>query len=253
MKLKLFFAVVFASLQSFALSNSVAAEETGWQSVAFIKVPFVETDGSIGLGHCNAALINDRTLLTAAHCVQNSALNRGHKLEVQLGDYHYIIKDGVKKKIGYKVKITHLSSVVIKVLPGTNLDSTSTIPPQLDIAFLKLDQPINVPSDFVFAELWNQSLPQLTSAHRPTLVSINYAETVTHMDTRQKALLNNFSMSGPVMYSTSTSRVAPGDSGAPLFAMINNKTYLIGVVKGTVRQFMTERDVLVTLQGRMQP
>lgn len=246
-------ALFFISSSAYALSNSVSAEEKGWQSVSFIKIPYPANDDDGGAGMCNATLLDSQTLLTAAHCFIKSSFLTGDKLEIEVGEYVYIVKDGVKKKIGYKPTIKHSSSGKLKMLNGVNLNSKSVISPELDIIIVKLDAPLSLPTDFVFAPLWNKPLPQLTAANKLTVVTINYVETISHMDTKQKATLNEYKQTQNNIYSTSTSRVAPGDSGGPLFAEINGKTYLIGVVKGTVKQFLMERDIYVTLQGRLTP
>ena len=252
--LKLLFAsLLFISGSAYALSNSVSAEEIGWQSVVFIKIPYPANDPDGGVGMCNATLLDSQTLLTAAHCFIKSSFLTGEKLDIEVGEYVYVVKNGVRKKIGYKTTIRHSSSGKIKMLKGVNLNSTSVISPELDIVIVKLDAPVSLPSDFIFAPLWNKPLPQLTVANKPTVVTINYMETVSHMDTKQKAVLNEYKQNANNLYSTSTSRVAPGDSGGPLFASIEGKTYVIGVVKGTVKQFFMERDIYVTLQGRLTP
>ena len=252
--LKLLFAsLLFISTSAYALSNSVSAEEIGWQSVVFIKIPYPANDPDGGVGMCNATLLDSQTLLTAAHCFIKSSFLTGEKLDIEVGEYVYVVKNGVRKKIGYKPTIRHSSSGKVKMLKGVNLNSTSVISPELDIVIVKLDAPVNLPSDFIFAPLWNKPLPQLTSANQPTVVTINYMETVSHMDTKQKAVLNEYKQTANNIYSTSTSRVAAGDSGGPLFASIGGKTYVIGVVKGTVKQFFMERDIYVTLQGRLTP
>lgn len=245
-------ALVLLSGTAHGLSNSTAAEEIGWQSVVQIKIPFpVDDEGGAGL--CNATLLDSQTLLTAAHCFIKSPFMTGSKLDIEVGEYIYIVKDGVRRKIGYKTTIKHASSGKLKILKGVNLNSTGVISPALDIAIVKLDAPMSLPSNFIFATLWNKALPQLTAANKLTVVSVNFVETISHMDAKQKALLNEYKQTENNIYSTSTSRVAPGDSGAPIFASINGKTYVIGVVKGTVRQFLMERDIYVTLQGRLIP
>ena len=251
---KLFIAsLLFVTQSVFALSNSVAAEEMGWQSVTFIKIPYPANDPDGGAGMCNATLLDSQTLLTAAHCFIKSSFLTGDKLDIEVGEYVYSNKNGVRRKIGYKPTIKHASSGKLKTLKGVNLNSTSVISPELDIIIVKLDAPLSLPSNFIFAPLWNKLLPQLTAANQLTVVSVNYIETISHMDTKQKATLNEYKQTANNIYSTSNSRVAPGDSGAPLFASIEGKTYLIGVVKGTVKQFFMERDIYVTLQGRLTP
>ncbi|MEQ1723353.1 MAG: trypsin-like serine protease, partial [Pseudobdellovibrio sp.] len=202
-------------------------------------------------GYCNGTLIDAYTLISAAHCFQRSEIGAGKKMRIEIGEYRYIVKDGVKIKIGYRAMIKHDSSVKVRVLPGVNLNGTATIPPELDIAVVKLDQPVAVPAEFVYAPIWNTALPGLNAASKLSIVSINIMETISHNDTKQMAVLNKFTQGRINIESTSTSRVAQGDSGAPLFAMINGKTYLIGVVKGTVSTFGSTRDIFVTLQGRI--
>lgn len=51
------------------------------------------------------------------------------------------------------------------------------------------------------------------------------------LDTKRLSSLNNFKWNGYV-YSKSLSRVEEGDSGAPLFALINGKQKVFAVVKG---------------------
>ena len=245
--------LLLISTNTYALSNSVAAEEAGWKSVVFIKIPYPANDDDGGVGMCNATLLDSQTMLTAAHCFIKSSFLQGEKLDIEVGEYTYIVKNGVRKKIGYKATIKHASSGTLKILNGVNLNSTSVISPELDIAIVMLDAPLSLPADFIFAPLWNKPLPQLTAANKLTVVSVNVIETIAHLDSKQKATLNEYKQTSNNVYSTSLSRVAPGDSGAPLFASIEGKTYLIGVVKGTVKQFFMERDIYVTLQGRLKP
>lgn len=250
---KLFIAIIISacSLNTFALSNSIAAEDKGWESVILLAIPSFDTDGSQVTGYCNGTLIDAYTFISAAHCFQRSEIPAGKKMRVEIGEYRYIIKDGVKIKVGYRSIIRHESSVKVRTLPGVNLNSTGTIPPELDIVVVKLDAPVAVPPEFIYAPLWNQALPALNTSNKVSIVSINPMETISHNDTKQMAVLNRFTQARINIESTSTSRVAQGDSGAPVFATINAKTYLIGVVKGTVSTFGSTRDIFVTLQGRL--
>ncbi len=250
--MKLLLTILLLSINSHALSNSIAAEDKGWQSNVFLTIPSFDDSNDKVNGYCNGTLIDATTLISAAHCFVRSEVLTGKKMMIEVGEYRYIDKNGVKVKIGYKHMIHHETSVKIRFLPGVNPNATGSVPPELDIVVVKLDAPVNVPTDFAFAPLWNSSLPQLSVANsKLTIVSINVEETISHMDTKQMAMLNKFTQGRFNIESTSTSRVAPGDSGAPVFAVINGKTYLIGVVKGIVQTFGSVRDIFVTLQGRL--
>lgn len=249
--MKLFIIILLLSFNSYALSNSVAAEDKGWQSNVLLSIPSFDNSNDKVTGYCNGTLIDSNTLISAAHCFVRSEVLTGKKFKIEVGEYRYVVRDGVKIKIGYKHTIQHETSAKIRFLAGVNPNGTGTVPPELDIVVVKLDAPISLPTDFAYAPLWNSALPQLTTAAKMTIVSINFMETISHMDTKQMAVLNKFSQGRINIESTSNSRVAQGDSGAPVFGVINGKTYLIGVVKGTVQTFGSVRDIFVTLQGRL--
>lgn len=250
--MKLFTLVLLLSLNSFALSNSVAAEDKGWESNVLVSIPAFDDTNDPVTGFCNGTLVDSNTLISAAHCFVRSEVLTGKKFKIEVGEYRYIVKDGKKIKIGYKHMIKHETSAKIRFLAGVNPNGTGAVPPELDIVVVKLDAPVSLPVDFVYAPIWNSTLPQLSAASaKMTIVSLNIMETITHNDMKQMAVLNKFSQGRINIESTSTSRVAQGDSGAPVFAVINGKTYLIGVVKGTVQTFGSVRDIFVTLQGRL--
>lgn len=248
--MKLIIAVLFLSLNVHALTGSVAAEDKGWESNVFLSIPGFDDQGDSVLGFCNGTMIDAYTMITAAHCFLKSEIPAGKKMKIQIGEYRYIIKDGKKIKIGYRHMISHETSVKLRLLPGVNLNGTS-VPPELDITVVKLDAPIAVPPEFIYAPVWNGALPALGPANKLTVVTVNPMETITHMDTKQMATLNRYSQERINITSTSTARVGPGDSGGPLFAQLNGKTYLIGVVKGTVTFLGSTKDIFVTFQGRL--
>lgn len=247
----LIISLLFA-INATALTNSVPAEDKGWQSNVLLSISGYDQDGSISVGLCNGALIDSKTIISAAHCYQRSEALTGKKFKIEVGEYRYVIRDGVKIRVGYRHSYKHETSAQLRFLPGVNPNSSSTIPPELDIVVVKLHEPFILPDDFVYAPLWNSTLPRLDVNSKLTIVSVNPMETISHNDTKQMALLNRFTQSRINIESTSTARVSPGDSGAPLFAQINGKTYLIGVVKGTVQTFGSVRDIFVTLQGRLR-
>ena len=250
--MKLFTILLLFSLNTLALSNSIPAEDNAWKSNVLLSIPGYDQDGSLVDGLCNGTLIDAKTIISAAHCYQRSEVLTGKKFKIEVGEYRYIIKDGVKIRVGYRHTIKHETTAQLRFLPGVNPNNSTTIPPELDIVVIKLQEAIALPTDFIFAPFWNSALPKLDANSKLTVVSVNPIETISHNDAKQMALLNRFTQGRINIESTSTSRVAQGDSGAPVFATINGKTYLIGVVKGTVQSFGSVRDIFVTLQGRLR-
>lgn len=249
--MKLFVFTFLFALNTWALSNSTPAEDKIWQSNVFLTIPALDDQNDHVNGYCNGTLIDANTLISAAHCFVRSEVLKGQKLTLQVGEYRYVDKNGVKVRVGYKHMITHPTSARVKFLPGVNPNGTGSVQPEVDIVVVKLDTPVAVPVDFQFAKIWNTTLPTLNTNSRLTIVSVNPVETISNNDTKQMGVLNRFTQGRINIESTSVSRVAPGDSGAPLYAQINGQTYLIGVVKGTVSSFGSVRDIFVTLQGRL--
>jgi hypothetical protein len=249
--IRLFIVGLFLTTASaFALAPSTAALALGWQSVVLIKVPGPDADGDIVDGLCNATLVNARTLITAAHCFLRRPVLKGGTFKIEIGEYKLIEQNGQQVSLGYRTKLRFEKTARVSFLPGVNPNG-STVSPDLDIAVVHLPSDLTLPANFIFSEMWTTALPKLDATSKVTIVSINPIEMITSNDTKQMAQLNSFQQKGYQIESRSTSRVAAGDSGAPVFAVIKGKTYLIGVVKGAASTPFSNWDVLVTLQGRL--
>jgi hypothetical protein len=250
--MKLIFCYVFLFFShAFALNPAAPAVEKIWESVALISAEGPDDSGDMVKGYCNATVIDKRTLITAAHCfVQSSALN-GAAIGIEIGRYKFIEKDGQQINLGYRTTQKFSVPGKINFLPGVN-PKQKNVRPELDIVTVKLNSDLDLPADFIFAKVWTKSMPNLVAGSL-TVVSVNPIETITHMNTKLFADLNSFRQNGFQIESRSTSRVAPGDSGAGVFAAIAGETYLIGVVKGYASTAFSNWDVIVTHEGRLAP
>src|SRR5690242_7854656 len=104
--MKLLIATLLLSMNALALTNSIAAEDKGWESDVLVGVPVFDDQGDSMTGYCNGTLIDAKTFITAAHCFLKSEIT-SKPITVQSGEYRYVTKpDGTKVKIGYKHTVT---------------------------------------------------------------------------------------------------------------------------------------------------
>ncbi len=250
---KMIVLMMLVSLNSYALKPSVAAVDKIWQSVVMLKIPGPDSDGDIVDGFCVGTLVNAGTIVTAAHCIAGSTLNSNGQIKIEVGEYRTRTRpDGTSYSLGYIKILDHHTNVSVRFSSGTSFNSPANrISPENDFAFVYLTVPLSLPADFIFANIWNRSIENV-SLMNPTLVSVNPIEYISTNDTKQMATLNQIKFSRGSAQSTSTSRVAPGDSGSPLFATINGRLYLIGVTKGLATTFFSNYDV-IAIWGERAP
>ena len=233
-----------------ALNPGTPATAKGWESVTLISAEGPDDSGDLVKGYCNATLIDRKTMITAAHCFVQSTVLTGAPIGIEVGQYKFIEKDGQLINLGYRMTQKFSVSGKVNFLSGVNPNG-KTVRPELDIVVVKLNSELDLPADFIFAKVWNKSLPNLNSNLNVTIVSVNPFETISHMNTKLYAGLNSIRQNGYVIESRSTSRVAQGDSGAGVFATLDGQTYLIGVVKGAASSIIGSWDVLVAHEGRL--
>ncbi len=235
------FILILTISNAFALTNSSPAVSNDWTNVMQIKSEAPDSRGDSTPGYCNATLINENVLITAAHCVKLAYISGMKKIEIQVGQYKYITRktDGQVVRIGY-VEKTRLTKEVHVELPRSLTDKIArrgekaTIEPSEDMALLWWNEETPEFANIVIADIVSptehssmiKNLPQASLLS----VTINpFSEMST--DTKRMATLNDFKWKNYV-YSKSISRVEEGDSGAPLFAQINGKFKIFAVVKG---------------------
>jgi hypothetical protein len=243
----------FLSFNTFALTNGTAAIDPQFDSVIQITSDAPDSKGDTTTAYCNATLINSHAAVTAAHCMLLAQVSGMKKITLKLGQYKYVTRktDGKIVRVGYWNNV-NVDQVVNIEFPRTVLDKISRngekarIEPQEDFALIWWNQELPELANKPIADvLTRNEFSQVTSVmtkYPIQVVTINYMSDTSTSDSRRIANLNNISWKGYI-YSQSTSRVEEGDSGAPVFATVNNKPKILAVVKGLASTIFSNWDM----------
>ncbi len=252
--LKSFFTLtlLMTSVSTFALTNSTPAVAPNLNYVMQIMSDAPDSKGDTTPGYCNATLIHKNVMVTAAHCVFLAYISGEKKIQMDLGEYKYIVRktDGQTVRIGYVLKSrvnkdTHIElpkSLVDKI---ARRGEKATIGPDDDVALIWWNDDIPefanvVPADVVTPTEHANIIKNITQTALNAVTINPFSEMST--DTKRMATLNNYKWSGYV-HSKSQSRVEEGDSGSPLFATVNGKSKIFAVVKGKASTVFDNWDV----------
>lgn len=254
----LILAVLFTPIPAKALTSGVVAEDSAFDAIVFIQNDGLDDQNEIAPGFCNATIMNANTLVTAAHCVaQSEALHR-YETTIDIGKYKYVTNpQGVKRRVGYAPleRIVARTQFLFPVSVSQKIARSGTkasIDPMEDFAVIHLSQALPLekyginPLPLVSREEWNEIL-RTRQLNSPTVVTVNPIAEISTTDIRRMGLLDRISFSGAVganwLESKSSTRVDPGDSGAPVFAKIGGQWKLVAVTKGMAKTFFSSWDV----------
>lgn len=253
-----FILFITSSHTALALTGSKAATNPTWNAVVYIQTQARQESPAI----CNATLISPTLLVTAAHCLIDAIFLKSSELFIQVGEYSYRqTESGPPQRIGYKphLQITIQGHFFI----NSNLKHRllrhgfkTQVGPHEDLAVIELpERPIDTPMPSLIPTpprlVSNTQLERLRRSwvnFTPNVVSINFLETLSHLDTRQMITLNKVTAKQGYIESLSQSRVSPGDSGAPVFVFIDNQWHLAAVTKGRASNLFGNWDVFTTLE-----
>ncbi len=250
-KISIILILVSLSATSHALSNSAPALDDNYNVMASIRNYAPDHKGDDAPAFCVGTLINDHEMITAAHCVKDLYFHPELTMQIDLGFYKYVTKPtGERVRIGHyqdmsfqrKVRIHFPESLKRKIAISKK---KVNIGPDEDVAlieFTQLELKREIPNVSIVSDNFMNELRINSKKYSLTATTINFTEEMSS-DTRRMAILNQITINNGHIKSTSSSRVQPGDSGAPVFYSNNLDLQLIAVVKGMAKTVFSNWDV----------
>lgn len=235
-----------------ALSPSTPELSSAHDAVVSIRHYAPDQNGDDAAAFCNGTLLADNVLVTAAHCLKDLYFHPELTLQIDVGAYRYVNRPtGERVRVGYATAQSFQTKVTVRFLPALMRKMGSQgkkvrISPNEDVAVAYLRIPLELPSEFPYAQVLpssqQSSFVRNPLARAPRVTSINFIEEMS-TDTKRSALLNDLKISSNHLVSKSTARVAPGDSGSPVFVTQNGVLQLVAVVKGRAETVFSNWDV----------
>ncbi len=247
----IFIFVLFVPHFANALTNSMAALEERYNVMVALQNSAPDQNGDDSPAFCVGTLINDHEIITAAHCVKDLYFHPDLEMKIDLGFYKYVTRPtGERVRVGYyqdmsflrKVKIQFPNSLKRKLAVSKK---RVNIGPDEDVAlieFLPLELKREIPVVKIVNDQFMKEMRSNIKKYPLTATTINFLADPTS-DYRRMATLNQITGSLGHLKSTSTARVEPGDSGAPVFYDNKSELYLFAVVKGFAKTVFSNWDV----------